>query len=171
MSDGDSSSSSMIDRTYEKDVTDSLIPLLDTTLIEVKKIFAEAKQKTAYANNILQYQQRNDDYKVENVISFDGQNWNRNSPEQMREMAQLYFDQATIAKREAALNAERNLNLQSRLSSSELANKRLLDALEDLEPTLIELLEKAAENENARIDATQRFKDIHDTLEALKWIE
>jgi hypothetical protein len=165
MSDGDSSSSSMINRTYENDVvTDSLIPLLDTTLEEVKKLFAEAKQKTAYANNILQYQQRNDDYKVENVIIFDGQ-WNRNSPEQMREMAQLYFDQATIAKREAALNAERNLNLQSRLSSSELANKRLLDALEGLEPTLIELLKTAAENEMTRIDATQRFKNIHDSLE------
>uniref|UniRef100_A0A914PDZ0 Uncharacterized protein n=1 Tax=Panagrolaimus davidi TaxID=227884 RepID=A0A914PDZ0_9BILA len=76
MPDGKSSSSPMSDPTYEKDVTDSLIPLLDETLIAVKKRFAEAKQKTAYANNILQYQQRNDDYKVENIISLDGQNWN-----------------------------------------------------------------------------------------------
>uniref|UniRef100_A0A914XWT1 Uncharacterized protein n=1 Tax=Panagrolaimus superbus TaxID=310955 RepID=A0A914XWT1_9BILA len=98
-------------------------------------------------------------------MNFDGQNWNRNSPEQMREMVQLYFDQATIAKREAALNAERNLNLQSRLSTSEITNKRLLDILEGLEPKLIELLQKAAENEMVRIDATQEFKDAHDRLE------
>uniref|UniRef100_A0AC34EZA6 Uncharacterized protein n=1 Tax=Panagrolaimus sp. ES5 TaxID=591445 RepID=A0AC34EZA6_9BILA len=83
----------------------------------------------------------------------------------MREMVQLYFDQATIAKREAALNAERNLNLQSRLSTSEIAYARLLDILETLEPKLIQLLQKAAENEMIRIEATQEFKDAHDRLE------
>lgn len=79
-------------------------------------------------------------------------------------MLQSFCDQANIAKRESALNAERNINLQARLSSTEIANARLTKIVDDMETKIFDLLQKLNKEESTRINLMREYKEINDKL-------
>ena len=87
------------------------------------------------------------------------------SPETMREMVQSYADQTVAAKREAAQSAEKVMNLQSRLSSTESANTRLTNCVDELETRAMNLLEKLNKEEGIRITLTRELKEINERLD------
>uniref|UniRef100_A0AC35G8H2 Uncharacterized protein n=1 Tax=Panagrolaimus sp. PS1159 TaxID=55785 RepID=A0AC35G8H2_9BILA len=99
---------------YERNeiIRHSLIPLIEDVVEDLQKIFNNAKKETTFTINTWKKCSKTDDYKIDALLHMGINNIEDHDIETLREMVQSFCDQANIAKREAALNAERNINLQ-----------------------------------------------------------
>lgn len=82
----------------------------------------------------------------------------------MYEMVQSFADQANAAKRDAARFSEKVMNLQSRMSSTEMANKRLSACVEELEARTLTLLDKLSKEEAARCNLARELKESNEIM-------
>uniref|UniRef100_A0A914YQ72 Uncharacterized protein n=1 Tax=Panagrolaimus superbus TaxID=310955 RepID=A0A914YQ72_9BILA len=149
---------------YERSeiIRHSMIPLIDDAVEEFHKLFSEAKKKTICTNNIWKKQSKNDDYKIDAILHMEMKNFEDHDLDSLKEMLQSFCDQANIAKRESALNAERNVNLQTRLSSTEISNARLTKIVEEMETKIFNLLQKLNKEESTRISLMREYKEINE---------
>uniref|UniRef100_A0A7E4UUM5 FAM184 domain-containing protein n=1 Tax=Panagrellus redivivus TaxID=6233 RepID=A0A7E4UUM5_PANRE len=152
-----------------EEIRDSLMPLVNDAVEKIKKQFLESRASATFINAVKSATYRDSDV-IRVVAEFDGavMSFENMSVEQMKFTLQSYADKTKSALQDSAMNLDRVLSLQAKLSASETANKRLSDSLANLENFLVTTLETVGQREVTRINSVKETDQMNSRLTSEK---